>query len=139
MDDIAHTINEEVVIQKGSTKYVPKNAKYFDFASMPDMKKLNGEARIVVSHAGVGAILTALEEGVPIVIFPRLKKYNEVIDDHQLEIAEAMENDANVKVAREVSDLERYLGQGLKATGRLSRQNELSANIRHYLEGHATI
>lgn len=109
MDEIALKIDEKIIIQIGDTKYKPLNADYFTFDSYENMKKLNGEARVVVSHAGVGSIITALEQGTPIIIVPRLKKFNEVLDDHQMEIAEAISGNKNVKVIYDVNDLEKIL------------------------------
>lgn len=44
-------------------------------------------ASAVVCHAGVGTIMTTLHEGVMPVVVPRLRRYNEHVDDHQLQIA----------------------------------------------------
>jgi UDP-N-acetylglucosamine transferase subunit ALG13 len=63
MDEIAGRIDEKVIMQFGTTEYKPVNAKYFDFIeSFEEIDRLNKEARVVVSHTGVGSILTALEQ-----------------------------------------------------------------------------
>ncbi len=92
MDVIAGELEEQVMMQIGSTDYEPRNCDYFTFMSRNDMKKLYADARVIVSHAGTGSILTALEHNKPLVLVPRLKKYGEHIDDHQLEIARDMES-----------------------------------------------
>ena len=43
------------------------------------------EARIVVTHAGVGSILLALTNGKRPFVVPRLRAFGETVDDHQLE------------------------------------------------------
>jgi UDP-N-acetylglucosamine transferase subunit ALG13 len=53
----------------------------------------------VISHAGVGSIICALRAGHVPVIFPRLKRYGETVDDHQAELAEALASRGDVRVA----------------------------------------
>lgn len=133
MDDIASRIDEKVIMQTGYTGYKPKNADYFSFLdSFEEIRKLNRDARVVVSHAGVGSIITALEEGTPVVIVPRRKKYDEHTDDHQLEIAEAMANNPKIKVVYDVVDLENCLRSSFKSTD-TSFENNLSRAIKKYL------
>jgi beta-1,4-N-acetylglucosaminyltransferase len=109
MDEIAGGIDEKVIMQIGYTRYYPKNSEFFYFENYSKMEELNREARIVVSHAGVGSILTAIKQGTPIIIMPRLKKYGEAIDDHQLEISEALSGDSRIIVVHDANELERSL------------------------------
>jgi UDP-N-acetylglucosamine transferase subunit ALG13 len=107
MDEIAEIINEEVIMQIGFTEYQPKNAKFFDFIT--DFKKLTKlfrEARIVVCHGGAGTIITALNQGTPVISVPRLKKYHEILDNHQIELLEAFEKEGIITVVRDINNLE---------------------------------
>ncbi|MDD3052439.1 MAG: glycosyltransferase [Candidatus Cloacimonetes bacterium] len=107
MDEIAEKIDEKVIMQIGNTKYKPVNAEYFSFVeSFEEILRLNREARVVVSHAGAGSIVTALKEKTPVIVVPRLKKYNEHMNDHQLEIAKAMSENKNVTVVYDVEALD---------------------------------
>jgi len=105
MDKIAGRIDEEVVMQIGETTYEPKNARSFRFASKEEMDGLYEDARVVVCHAGVGSILTALEHGKPVIAVPRRKKYGEHVDDHQLDIAGEMEKEGRITVVHDVEEL----------------------------------
>ena len=59
MDEISADLKEEVIAQIGSTKYIPKNMKYFKFLEDESkILKLYKEARLVISHAGAGTIIT---------------------------------------------------------------------------------
>lgn len=109
MDEIAGKVDEKIIMQTGYTKYKPINSQYFDFAEYSKIKQLNNDARIIVSHAGVGSILTALEQRTHLIIVPRLKKYDEVVDDHQLEIARQLSGNPNVTVLYDVENLEKFL------------------------------
>jgi len=109
MDEIAGRIDEETVMQIGETTYEPKNARYFRFTSNEEIDRLYEDARVVVCHAGVGSILTALEHGKPVIAVPRRKKYGEHVDDHQLEIARELEKERMITVVCDVGDLENVL------------------------------
>ena len=94
MDEIAGEIDEEVVIQTGFTEYRPFNARYFTFASHDEILELIQQARILVTH-GASTIVDALRIGHPVIVVPRLKEYGEVINDHQLELCQALEKVAS--------------------------------------------
>jgi len=107
MDEIAGIIDEEIIAQIGSTKYKPKNMTYFTFIEDEnEILELYKKARIIVSHAGAGSILTIFNYTKPIIIVPRLKKFNEHIDDHQLEIAEVLKNKGKFILIYDVKNLE---------------------------------
>lgn len=105
MDLIAGKLEEQVMMQIGSTDYEPRNCDYFRFMSRDDMEKLYADARVVVCHAGTGSILTTLEHSKPLVLVPRLRKYGEVFDDHQLEIASEMQS-RGITVVYDISNLQ---------------------------------
>jgi beta-1,4-N-acetylglucosaminyltransferase len=105
MDRIAGELDEQVVMQLGSTDYEPKNCDYFRFMPRNDMEEFHAGARVVVCHAGSGSILMTLAHNKPLVLVPRLKRYGEVFDDHQLEIAREMES-RGVTVVYDISNLE---------------------------------
>lgn len=133
MDEIAGQIDEEVVMQIGHTDYQPVNARFFEFLeSFEEIERLNREARVVVSHAGAGSILTALEQRIPVIVIPRLKKFNEHMDDHQLEIAEAMSENQRVKAVYDVDDLEDCLQSDLSFVDERN-ENKLMESVRDYL------
>jgi glycosyltransferase involved in cell wall biosynthesis/UDP-N-acetylglucosamine transferase subunit ALG13 len=89
-DELAAQVKETVVIQYGSSQYIPKHAKCFQWTSNEEMERLTGEARIVVTHAASGAVILALRLGKPLVVAPRARRYGEAIDDHQQQLAAAI-------------------------------------------------
>ena len=58
----------------------------FDLIPMDEFDKLVSECRILITHAGVGSILTGLKNNKKVIAVPRLAKYNEHTNDHQLDI-----------------------------------------------------
>jgi UDP-N-acetylglucosamine transferase subunit ALG13 len=105
MDELAAIINEIVVIQRGFTKYTPKHAIYFDFIGYDEIKVFNKKARLVVTHGGAGSIITALEHGAMVIAIPRLKKYSEHNNDHQLDIVNAMMQEGKIYTVYDIDDL----------------------------------
>jgi beta-1,4-N-acetylglucosaminyltransferase len=91
MDEIAPSIPGEILIQQGYSRYVPKNAKHFGFIPMDQAVEYIRKSELVVSHAGIGTIILCKEYGIPILILPRRKAFGEHMNDHQLEIAKALE------------------------------------------------
>ena len=104
MDEIAGVIDDDVVMQIGCTKYEPKHCKYFRFIFKKDMDRLYADSKVVVCHAGIGSIISAMEFSKPTILVPRKKIFNEHIDDHQTEIARFVEN--KMKVVYNIDDLE---------------------------------
>jgi UDP-N-acetylglucosamine transferase subunit ALG13 len=109
MDEIAGRIDEEVVMQIGETAYEPKNTRYFRFTSNEEIDRLYEDARVVVCHAGVGSILSALGHSKPVIAVPRGKKYGEHVDDHQLEIARELEMEGEIMAVYDIEELEKAL------------------------------
>lgn len=79
-------INEKVIAQVGYTKYESKNIKMFDLISTEEFNKYIDESRIIITHGGVGSILSGLQKNKVIIAAPRLKKYKEHTNDHQKQI-----------------------------------------------------
>lgn len=81
-------INDEIVAQIGYSDYKPKHYKYAEFLDRDQYSELMGKADIVITHGGTGAIVGALKKGKKVIAVPRLAKYGEHVDDHQLQIIE---------------------------------------------------
>jgi UDP-N-acetylglucosamine transferase subunit ALG13 len=120
MDEVAPLIPNEIVMQRGYSRYLPKNTKYFNFVSMNIAIEYIQKSELVVSHAGIGTIILCKEYGIPILIFPRRKGYGEHMNDHQMEIAKALEErrDENIHMIYQEDQLEEkimYILQGEKS------------------------
>ena len=79
---------EEIIVQAGSTKFKSEDMKIIDYMSVEEFENCIDQARIIICHAGVGTILTALNRGKTIIAAARLKMYYEHVNDHQLQILE---------------------------------------------------
>ena len=79
-------IKEEVIAQIGFTKYSSENIKTFDLIPKDEYEKIISEADLIITHAGVGSILTGLKKNKKVIAAARLKEYGEHTNNHQLEI-----------------------------------------------------
>lgn len=100
---------EEIIAQKGFSTYVAKNYKMLDFISRDEHHKLLEKSNIVISHAGVGSVITALKLNKKVIVFPRLYEYGEHVDNHQLEICDYLKEKGYILVAKNKEDMKSSL------------------------------
>jgi len=98
-------IREEVVMQIGSGSYQPRNAEWFEYASPEQCEEHIRQSRIVISHAGMGTIATAIGYAKPVIVVPRKHSLKEHYDDHQFSTARQLELEKAVLVAYETDAL----------------------------------
>ena len=98
-------IKEEVVVQKGYTKFESKNMTMYTQLPVDELKKLIDKADLVITHGGVGSIITAIEENKRVIAVPRLKKYKEHVNDHQLDIIKSFDDAGYIIGLEDVEDL----------------------------------
>ena len=84
-------ITQKVIAQVGMSDYEPKHYQYYRYIDKEQFDEYISKARVIITHSGVGSIISALKLNKPVVVYPRLKKYKEHVDDHQLDIAKAFE------------------------------------------------
>lgn len=81
-------IKEKVIIQTGFSTYIPKHCEAHKMMSFEEMQQALKNARIVITHGGPSSFIEALQFGkVPIVV-PRQEKFNEHVNNHQVDFTE---------------------------------------------------
>ncbi len=91
------------VMQTGTVDYC--NNKYKTSAYIEDFAKEISEADIIITHGGVGSILTSLKANKKVIVVPRLAKYGEHVNDHQIEITAEYVNKGLILMAQTVEEL----------------------------------
>ena len=89
-------IKDKVIAQVGSTKFKSNNMEIVEFMSVEDFNKNIDKADLIITHAGVGTILTALNKNKKIIAAARLKEYGEHVNDHQIQIVEKFSEEGYV-------------------------------------------
>ena len=77
---------EKIFAQTGFSDYIPENYEYKPFIDQAEYDRIMEEADIVITHGGTGAIIGAVKKGKKVIAVPRLKKFGEHVDDHQLQL-----------------------------------------------------
>ena len=101
-------IDEEIFAQIGYSDYRPKNYRYKEFLDKDKFENTMSKADVVITHGGTGAIIGAVKKGKKVIAVPRLKKYGEHVDDHQIQLIRQFE-EMNLIYACEDMDLEKAL------------------------------
>ena len=99
-------ITDEVVVQAGHTKYDSKNMKIFGLISQEELEELIKKADLVITHGGVGSIITSLKKGKKVIALPRLHEYQEHVNDHQKEIVETFNEKGYIIGVQDVKKLQ---------------------------------
>ena len=101
--DVLQT-DEEIFAQIGYSDYKPRNYKYKEFLDREEFVTWEDKADIVITHGGTGAIIGAVKKGKKVIAVPRLKKYGEHVDDHQIQLIGQFRNrmDGDLQKALEV-------------------------------------
>lgn len=124
------TIQEDVIIQTGFSTYEPKYCQWSKLIPYQQMIKNVEDARIVITHGGPASFIMPLQIGkIPIVV-PRQKKYEEHVNDHQLEFCKAVEERMrNILLVEEIGELDEQIKKYKDLTSNL-RQKMNSNNSR---------
>ena len=101
-------IKEEVIVQAGYTEYHPQNKKMqiIDFMPREELDAFEQKANFIITHGGVGSIITSLEKGKKVIAIPRLHQYGEHVNNHQTEIVEKFHKNGNIIGIQSVEELE---------------------------------
>ena len=99
------TIQEEVIVQAGYTKFESKNMKIIDLMSKEELDKYMSKANLIITHGGVGSIIMALEKGKKVIAVPRKHEYGEHVNNHQIQIIKDFTDKGYIIGIENVEDL----------------------------------
>ena len=99
------TGREDVFCQILDGEYEPKNTLWERSLTAGAFHERLLDARLIIAHAGMGTIITALEHAKPIVVMPRQAALHEQRNDHQLATAGRFKERNQVIVAMDESEL----------------------------------
>ena len=126
-------VGEELVVQGGPSSVRPAGATWFDFLEYPELLEHIRRARVVVSHAGIGSVMTVVAEGKRPVVVPRLNRYSETVDDHQVPIARRLADAGLVSLVEDPDQLAAALVETPAAPATLGGEGGIVADLRAYL------
>jgi UDP-N-acetylglucosamine transferase subunit ALG13 len=101
----AEVLPRPVLVQHGYTRFASDHCQAKAFIDRAEFEQHLTEAQLVITHAGT-TVLDAIRAGKVPVIMPRLARYGEHIDDHQLQLAEVIARQHHIALAAEPADLQ---------------------------------
>ena len=117
LDDWCHRHPEQPVFAQigrlHPQDYVPSHMQWVDLMPAADFERRCTEADIIVAHAGMGSIISALKAAKPIVILPRSAELNETRNNHQFATLERFQNRAGIFIALEENELDPAIDEAL--------------------------
>lgn len=122
-------ITEEVIIQSGFSTYEPKYCQWSKLIPYQQMIKNVEDARIVITHGGPASFVMPLQIGKTPIVVPRQKKYDEHVNDHQVEFARNVaERMGTIIPVEDISDLGKII----------KNYDEIVANMGHGMSSNNT-
>lgn len=122
-------IKDKIIVQAGHTKYESKDMEIFDLIDREKFSELISGCDLLITHGGVGSIITGLQKGKKVIVAPRLSKYNEHMNDHQIQITENFTKMKYILPLYEKDDLGKVLKQAEKF-----KPNKYTSNTQNMIK-----
>ena len=106
---VENGLKDEIFAQIGYSDYKPKNYYYKEFLDRDEFKEIMNKSNIVITHGGTGAIITAVKQNKKVIAIPRLAKYGEHVDDHQVQLVKEFEESGIIKAVYDEHHLKNAL------------------------------
>lgn len=101
-------INEEVLVQYGASTHLPDGAKAYRNFSEQEFLNFVDSANLIISHCDEDIAQLLEDKDTPYVLVPRLHRFREFIDNHQMEVADDFER-RGIPIARSPGDLVKFI------------------------------
>jgi UDP-N-acetylglucosamine transferase subunit ALG13 len=102
---IAPHLPQPVVVQHGWTPFHDLGIEHFDFTDEAGFRARLEACTVFITHGGGGSVFAAIRAGKKPIVVPRLKRFDEIVDDHQLAFARELEQQGKIVVVHDVHDL----------------------------------
>jgi UDP-N-acetylglucosamine transferase subunit ALG13 len=125
-----------IFAQIGDSPYQPAHMQWAQYLPVDAFRRRIEAASVIVSHAGMGNLLAALQARKPIIVMPRQAALKEIRNDHQLATAKWLRQLPGVKVVEDDAELAAALHSGdWQAPGavRSEASPELLSAIRDFI------
>lgn len=116
-------IKDRVVVQAGCTRFKSNDMEIFDLIPMDDFDSLMNECDLLITHGGVGSIISGLKRGKVVIAAARLKKYKEHINDHQLQIIDNFSDNGYLLKLEDFDELGELIKKAKKFKPKVYKSN----------------
>ena len=131
-----NSLGEHVFAQIGESTYKPRNFEAVVSLDKEAFDRRLKQASGIISHAGMGTITMALDNGKSLLTMPRLREHGEVVSDHQVALAERFAALGHILLARDESELPARFEQlkSFVAQPRCADPDAVARRIEQFLE-----
>lgn len=128
-------ITDEIFAQIGYSDYKPKNYEYKEFLDREEFSQIMSKCDTVITHGGTGAIIGAVKKNKKVIAIPRLSKFEEHVDDHQIEIVNQFHDMGLILGVSNAEDLEKELSkiESLKLNSYESNTLKIIRSIEQFI------
>lgn len=112
---IAGTLPQPVLVQHGHTPFHNSHCDAVAFMAMTRFEHAMSTSRLVITHAGAGSMIHALQAGRKPVVMPRQQEFGEHIDNHQSELAGAFASIGRIVMVTDPAQLAAAVQELLRA------------------------
>ena len=129
-------ITEDVFAQTGYSDYEPKNYEYKNFLDRDEFADIMMKCDKVITHGGTGAIIGAVKNEKNVIAVPRLAKFGEHVDDHQLQIISEFQRMGFIIGSKEIEKLNELISLTEKISFKKynSNTNKIISCIGEYID-----
>ena len=108
----------------------------FNLIDKKEFSRLQDEANLIITHGGVGSIVSSLEKGKKVLVVPRLKKFGEHVNDHQMQIARKFKQQGYVKYVINMKNLGKVINSMETFTPKKYKKSETNiiSIIENYID-----
>lgn len=130
-------LKDKVFAQIGYCDYVPKNYEYKKFLNREEFGMSMEKSSIVITHGGTGAIVGAVKKKKKVIAVPRLSKYGEHVDDHQVQILKQFEEMDLILPCYDLDELGKKLEEinWMDFRAYQSNTQRIISSIEEFIEG----
>ena len=133
-----HLIEDEVIVQAGYTKYQDDHMEIHDYFDHEEFETYLEKADLIITHGGVGTIMTALQKGKKVLAAARLAAYQEHVNDHQTQILEAFDEAGYLIYMKDLKDLKPYFERlkNFEPKPYVSNQKQFVSDLKEWIDTH---
>ncbi len=130
-------IRDEVFAQVGYSDYQPKHYRFKPFLNSDEFNQSIREADVIITHAGTGVIINAVKKGKKVIVVPRLGRFGEHVDDHQVQIAEMFSQLGYICACQDCDELAEKLEEvkNLEFQPYVSNTDRIIGSLEEYISG----
>lgn len=98
-----------IVMQTAQDQFHQGNICAYRHLAPAEFSNYIKESELIISHAGIGSVLTAMDYGKPIIAMPRREKFGEHRNDHQMATYSQLNGRPGIHFAMDIEELGRLL------------------------------